>query len=479
MRRYARSMSHDSAERAEELQQLDSDFAIGGPVLSTTSDQPPVVSLFAQPASVLGATAPRSESEDPPQPSAHWSHVPNMRHGLEGPARAQVNFVFSSHGAPFNFSSGTAHSTVTSGNLPGGDSSGPQHLPPVFGLNPSQLREAAQRAAALIAESRGLFPRSVPPESDGASEPAASTNASDSSTSYDALRGLGGVVFGGTGSPPVFVNGSSPGLAGNLFRRLTELRRMPSQSPATVAQLDVLLNEHACILEALTEESESCSICLDELAVGELGLHMPCCGNRFHRACALRWLSRESSRCPVCRAPLLKAPSPAKGEGPGEEVSHRNALQTVAELKQRCSERGLDCSGCLEKRELVTLLESHEKTQAPLPPAASAFDVPLDPNASTLHAAAMMAARAFAEAMTAHVSASTSAAARSASASAAAAAAVAALAAAATSTATSTAAATATATATAATTGTSGETSLRRRSPSSSEGRPSKRRKPA
>ncbi|TVU27882.1 hypothetical protein EJB05_19383 [Eragrostis curvula] len=45
---------------------------------------------------------------------------------------------------------------------------------------------------------------------------------------------------------------------------------------------------------------EECAVCLEELRVGNVLVHLPC-AHRFHWACAVPWV-QAASRCPVCRA---------------------------------------------------------------------------------------------------------------------------------------------------------------------------------
>jgi len=71
----------------------------------------------------------------------------------------------------------------------------------------------------------------------------------------------------------------------------------------------------------------NCPICIETREPGCDCLRMPCCGQRFHRACAIKWLTKESDKCPTCRAPLEDAPKKKKrdyGNGvPGWSPYHR------------------------------------------------------------------------------------------------------------------------------------------------------------
>ncbi|GMH04640.1 hypothetical protein Nepgr_006480 [Nepenthes gracilis] len=50
----------------------------------------------------------------------------------------------------------------------------------------------------------------------------------------------------------------------------------------------------------ISEDGYSCSICLQDLEVGETGRCLPQCRHLFHRLCVVQWLTDHNS-CPVCR----------------------------------------------------------------------------------------------------------------------------------------------------------------------------------
>jgi len=60
--------------------------------------------------------------------------------------------------------------------------------------------------------------------------------------------------------------------------------------------------------EAVATEAGECSICYEEIAVGQRVWHLPCPGaHRFHIQCLEPWLRRNGS-CPMCRAELPRSP---------------------------------------------------------------------------------------------------------------------------------------------------------------------------
>ena len=107
----------------------------------------------------------------------------------------------------------------------------------------------------------------------------------------------------------------------------------------------------------------NCPICIETRDPGCDCLRMPCCGQRFHRACAIKWLTKESDKCPTCRAPLQDAPKKKKRD---------YAKLPIAELRKRCEERDVPTQGVVEKKELVALLkdeaERDDERRKRLPP---------------------------------------------------------------------------------------------------------------
>ncbi len=52
-----------------------------------------------------------------------------------------------------------------------------------------------------------------------------------------------------------------------------------------------------------SDESNSCPVCADSFAIGNIIVRLPNCGHVFHEACALAWLTRHNT-CPYCRSEM-------------------------------------------------------------------------------------------------------------------------------------------------------------------------------
>ncbi|CAL9031338.1 unnamed protein product [Prunus brigantina] len=65
---------------------------------------------------------------------------------------------------------------------------------------------------------------------------------------------------------------------------------------------DVLkkLPSHVIVGDARAAQGFCCTICLQDVEVGEIARTLPLCQHKFHLACVDKWLIRHAS-CPLCR----------------------------------------------------------------------------------------------------------------------------------------------------------------------------------
>jgi len=101
------------------------------------------------------------------------------------------------------------------------------------------------------------------------------------------------------------------------------------------------------------KDKVNCPICLDPRDPGCEALRMPCCGQRFHRACAVKWLTKESDKCPTCRATLEKT-----------EAKRDYSKLSPTELRLRCAERGVETKGIKDKALLKLLKDDADADDA-------------------------------------------------------------------------------------------------------------------
>lgn len=64
--------------------------------------------------------------------------------------------------------------------------------------------------------------------------------------------------------------------------------------------------------DLLTDCKTECSICIDEVKVGEVAAFLPC-KHWFHEQCVILWL-KEHNTCPVCRTPIEAAPATSSAD---------------------------------------------------------------------------------------------------------------------------------------------------------------------
>lgn len=114
-----------------------------------------------------------------------------------------------------------------------------------------------------------------------------------------------------------------------LDRIITNLMEAHPQSnaapPATEEGLSKL-ERRTVDADLLKDGKTDCSICIDEVKIGEVATFLPC-KHWFHQECVVLWL-KEHNTCPVCRTPIEEAPASssaqaqaggADGPGPGTQ----------------------------------------------------------------------------------------------------------------------------------------------------------------
>ncbi|XP_067889696.1 E3 ubiquitin-protein ligase RNF6 isoform X1 [Heterodontus francisci] len=100
-------------------------------------------------------------------------------------------------------------------------------------------------------------------------------------------------------------NGTLPILRLAHFFLLNDDDEEERQRGLTKEQIDNLLTRNYGNISAENEVSKTCSVCINEYAVGNKLRRLPC-AHEFHIHCIDRWLS-ENSTCPICRQPILGA----------------------------------------------------------------------------------------------------------------------------------------------------------------------------
>eukprot|EP00062_Callorhinchus_milii_P015251 gi/632965291/ref/XP_007898817.1/ PREDICTED: E3 ubiquitin-protein ligase RNF6 isoform X1 [Callorhinchus milii] len=98
-------------------------------------------------------------------------------------------------------------------------------------------------------------------------------------------------------------NGTLPILRLAHFFLLNDDDEEEHQRGLTKEQIDNLLTRNYGNISAESEISKTCSVCINEYAVGNKLRRLPC-AHEFHIHCIDRWLS-ENSTCPICRQPVL------------------------------------------------------------------------------------------------------------------------------------------------------------------------------
>ncbi|XP_069747568.1 E3 ubiquitin-protein ligase RNF6 isoform X2 [Narcine bancroftii] len=98
-------------------------------------------------------------------------------------------------------------------------------------------------------------------------------------------------------------NGTLPILRLAHFFLLNDDDEEERQRGLTKEQIDNLVTRNYGNVSAENEASKTCSVCINDYAVGNKLRRLPC-AHEFHIHCIDRWLS-ENSTCPICRQPIM------------------------------------------------------------------------------------------------------------------------------------------------------------------------------
>lgn len=163
----------------------------------------------------------------------------------------------------------------------------------------------------------------------------------------------------GFGGP--FQEGSRPQAAPDQGQQPA---RIPTAASAMKSLAKIKVTKHD--IEA--NESTECSICLDDLVVGQPATRIPC-GHLYHEDCVKDWL-KKSNECPVCRYELptdnAEYERGRRMRMAGRKLRMRHAdlaCKSAQELTRLATHIGVDITGCLEKSELVERIASSPKVE--------------------------------------------------------------------------------------------------------------------
>jgi len=167
---------------------------------------------------------------------------------------------------------------------------------------------------------------------------------------------------------PMFVEQLFNAMPGSQPTPQQEASRTTGSPPTSAAALRTLPKVKVTSHDIEANESNECSICLDDLVIGQPALRIPC-GHLFHEDCVKDWL-RKSNECPVCRYELPTDDAEYERgrltRMAGRKLRMRYsalAVKTAQELTRLAKHLGIDVSGCLEKSELVEKIAASAQVQ--------------------------------------------------------------------------------------------------------------------
>jgi hypothetical protein len=124
------------------------------------------------------------------------------------------------------------------------------------------------------------------------------------------FQSLGLIPGGGQMGDFVYSQEGLDRIVSQLMEQTTTSNAPP---PATQADIDALPRKKVDESMLGPEHTAECSICMDEVNIGEEVTELPC-KHWFHHTCVSAWLL-EHDTCPHCRKGITKAPEGHQGHG--------------------------------------------------------------------------------------------------------------------------------------------------------------------
>jgi len=171
--------------------------------------------------------------------------------------------------------------------------------------------------------------------------------------------------------------------------------RDATHAPTAASTLQNLPRIKVRLVDLEANESNECSICIDELEVGQEAMRIPC-GHLYHEECVKDWL-KKSNECPVCRYELptdnAEFECGRRERMAGRKIRLRRSeltVKTAPELRRLSDFLCVDVSGCLEKSEFVNAILSSSKVELiaggdPESPSRGPISPPVSPPISPLN----------------------------------------------------------------------------------------------
>lgn len=160
----------------------------------------------------------------------------------------------------------------------------------------------------------------------------------------------------------------SGAMAGGTPQAAAQATTPPKAAPTSASTFRNLPRIKVRQVDLEANESNECSICIDEMNIGQEAIRIPC-GHLYHEDCIKDWLGK-SNECPVCRYELptdnVEFEKGRKERMAGRKIRlRRNELtvKTAQELRRLAHFLCVDVSGCLEKSEFVNAILASSKVE--------------------------------------------------------------------------------------------------------------------